>query len=39
MFERMEIAESISESVLEPSHKQSTRVDSTHVGHRSKYRG
>ena len=39
MFERMEIAESIYEGVLEPSYKKSTRSDFTCAGHIIKKRG
>ena len=39
MFECMDIAESINESVVEPSYKKSTRADSTRNGHSRKNRG
>ena len=38
MFERMEIAESIYEVVVEPSYKKPTRADANRSGHSSKKR-
>ena len=38
-FDRMEIAESIYEGVLEPSYKKYTRADINRAGHIKKYRG
>ena len=39
MCERMDIAESIYEGVVEPSYKLSTGSDATHAGHSRKKRG
>ena len=39
MFERMEIADSIYEGVVEPSYKKPTRADTNRAGHRRKNRG
>ena len=39
MFERMEIADSIYEGVVEPSYKKPARADTNRSGHRRKNRG
>ena len=39
MFERMEIAESIYESVVEPSYKKTTRADANCADHSRQKRG
>ena len=39
MFERMEIAESIYEGVVEPSYKKRTRENSNRASHSRKTRG
>ena len=39
MFERIEIAESIYEGVVEPSYEKTTRTYANRVGHSSRMRG
>ena len=39
IFERMEIAESIYEGIVEPSYKKTTRADANRVGHSRQKRG
>ena len=39
MFERVEIAESIYEGVVEPSYKQPNRVDANRAGHNRQKKG
>ena len=39
MFERMDVAESIYEGVVEPSYKKYTKAHATRAGHNKKNRG